>query len=65
MRGYRFSDTALEAPLWALLSLAEVAAEVYDRIENPGKYGDHGSMQAAATELPRLRAALEQAGLLL
>lgn len=62
--GYRFADAPLEAPVWALVRLAEVAAETYDRAENPGKYGDEGTMTALAEWFPKLRVALEQAGML-
>ncbi len=54
---------ALNAPVWTLVRLAEVVAEGYDRIENPGKYGDEGSSAAAQEWFPKIEAALREAGL--
>jgi hypothetical protein len=62
--GRQFPNEPFEAPLWALIDLAVVAAETYDRAENPGKYGEDGTMDALAKWFPRLRAALENAGML-
>ena len=50
--------------LAALFKVADVAAEMYDRAENPGKYGDEGTMHALAEWFPKLREALEEAGML-
>ena len=50
-----------EAPVHALMELALVAARTYDAAENPG---DQGTMAALAEWFPRLREALDKAGLL-
>jgi hypothetical protein len=56
-----FEEYALAAPVWALIRLAEIAAETYEALEHPD---ERGSMTAAAEHLPRLRDALNEAGLL-
>jgi len=55
---------AAMARFFAILKVAEVAAETYDRVENPGKYGDEGSSAAVMEWFPKLRAALADAGML-
>jgi hypothetical protein len=59
-----FEGEALNSPVWSLIRVAEVAAETYERAQNPGKYGDGGTMDALAEWFPLLRDALEDAGLL-
>jgi len=51
---------ALEAPVWALVRLAEITAAAYQEIENPG---DRGSMETAAEWFPKIEDALREAGL--
>jgi hypothetical protein len=59
-----FEGEALNAPVWSLIRVAEVAAETYARAQNPGEYGEGGTMDALAEWFPHLRDALEDAGLL-
>lgn len=66
-----FVDTAFvseeavqEATVSSLIEVAKVAAETYDRIENPDVYGTEGSAAALLEWFPKLRAALNEAGLL-
>lgn len=53
-----------KAPIAALLHVAAVAAETYDRTEYPGRYGDGTSSEAVLEWFPKLHAALADAGLL-
>jgi hypothetical protein len=57
-------ERVLDAPLWTILRVAEIAAETYDRVENPGRYGDDGSSAAVLEWFPKLEVALRNAGLL-
>lgn len=64
MEDNRVAFSALDSPVWAVVKVAEIAAETYDRAENPGKYGDEGSTAQLAEWFPKLRDALDDAGLL-
>lgn len=55
-----FKDAALTAPVWAVVKLAEVIAEAYERIENPN---GGRSTDAVLEWFPKIEAALQDAGL--